>query len=125
MGKSQKNTVSQGLSRLLGKRETRNSLIQREIAVNSDIFAKQSNHKYDFFYYGQIDDNTQEWVFHDWIKQGKEWRASTTRYLVKPDRIYRARDGESYREIEGIELQRFHQAVERYYANVYRLYNTA
>lgn len=111
------------LSRLLGKKPTRNQLIQREIAATRDLFRTPDGHAYDFFYYGQVDDDTQEWIFHDWIKRGKDWQVSTTRYLVQPGRVQRAAEGEPYRVIEGDELYRFWRAVEGYYSRVYPLYN--
>lgn len=111
-------TALAGLNRFFGKKMSRNGLIQKEIEATNDLFTQDANRKYDFFYYGYVDDDTQEWVFHDWQKSGKEWQVSTVRYLVKPDRVYRASEGMPYQQIDGAELQRFDQAVKRYYSRV-------
>ncbi len=118
MGVSNHFTALAGLNRFFSKKLSRNGLIQKEIKSTSDIFPQEQGHKYDFFYYGYIDDDTQEWVFHDWQKPGKDWQVSTVRYLVKPDRVYRATEGSSYQEIGGVELERFERAVMRYYNRV-------
>lgn len=111
-------TALTGLNRFFGRRLSRNALIQKEIKSTSGLFPEQEGRRYDFFYYGYTDDDTQEWVFHDWQKSGKDWRVSTVRYLVKPDRVYRAMEGSSYQEICGVELERFERAVMRYYNRV-------
>jgi hypothetical protein len=109
--------------KLLGRPLTRNQLIQHEIAATRDMFVTPDNHRFDFFYYGQVDEDTQEWIFHDWVKEGREWHVTTTRYLVEPDRVYRTREDQPYQLIDGDELYRFQRAVERYYSRVYSLYN--
>lgn len=117
---SQGNPAFPGLSRLFAKKlpSDRNGLIQKELEATKGMFAGTQGHQYNFFYYGQIHENSHEWILHDWFKEGKEWRVVTTRYLVQPHKIYRTQEGQPYQEVTGDELERFRKAIELYYSKV-------
>lgn len=114
------NAVFSSLSHLFAKKfpRDRNGLIQKEIQATKGMFASTPGHDYDFFYYGQIHENAQEWILHDWFKEGRDWHVVTTRYLVQPHKIYRTQEGQPYQEVTGDELERFRKAIELYYAKV-------
>lgn len=106
------------LKRWFGGGVSLNQLVQQEVRATRGLFASQKGHEYDFFYYGRVDDEGHEWIFHDRFKDKGQSRVVTTRYIVYPDRVYRTREGEPYQQISGAELDRFYQAVKRYHENV-------
>lgn len=115
-------TVFSGLRRIFGqqkKRNSWNSLIREELRATSGMFAEETpNRRFDFFYYGTVPDNSHEWIFHEWNKQGKDWKSSTTRYLIQPRTVYRSQEGQRYTAIPGQEVTRLWEAVNKYYTNV-------
>ncbi len=107
------------LRRMFGFNQTREDLIRKEIKATHDLFGQPSSDRYfDFFYYGEVADDIHEWIFHDWHKNGREWEVATTRYLVYPDRVYRAQEGQAYRLTPQEEVVRLWQATNQYYTKI-------
>lgn len=107
------------LRRIFGTRKTREDLIKEEIRAAADIFPRDSRgRKYDFFYYGEVADDTHEWIFHEWHKDGKNWQVVTTRYLVQPDAVYRTQTNQPYRLVPYEEARRLMEATRLYYQKV-------
>lgn len=107
------------IRRMFGMGKTREDLTRREIRATADLFPQNSQgRKFDFFYYGRVDDDTYEWIFHDWYKNGKDWQVVTTRYLVRPDGIYRTQDNRPYRPVPYEEARRLVEAMRVYYNKV-------
>lgn len=104
--------------RILGIKKTRQDLIREEIRATAQLFPRSEGRAYDFFYYGKVADDAHEWVFHEWHKRGKEWHVTTTRYLVKPDAVYRSQGDQAYKFAPYEEMRRLLEAIRRYYAKV-------
>jgi hypothetical protein len=118
-GKLWENNMLLSLRRMLGMEKTRQDLIRQEIRAASDIFPQDpGGRKFDFFYYGRVDKDTYEWIFHDWFKTGKDWQVTTTRYLIKPNGIYRARSNQPYRLVPREEARRLAEAAAVYYNKI-------
>lgn len=113
------NNMLLSIRHMFGIKKSREDLIRQEIRATSDMFSQDSpDRKYDFFYYGEVADNTHEWIFHDWRKNGKEWSVLTTRYLVQPDAIYRTQNNKPYRPVPQEEAKRLLDAMRVYYNKV-------
>lgn len=84
--------------------------IQEEAKVGARVFGPMpTNGRREFFC---LDERT--WVWHEEWQENGRTTSVTTRYDVTPNGIFKAQDGQPYRQLEKAEAERLVQAVKQY-----------
>ncbi len=91
--------------------ELHRNLLRREAKIGGEIFGPvAAGGKREFFC---LDEHT--WIWHEeWLDQSSQRHIKTTRYDIRPTRILKAQDGQTYQHVTIEEAERLLQAAKLY-----------
>ena len=94
-------------------------LITIEAEIGGQLFGPvPKGHRRQFFC---LDPHT--WVWHEVWREGRQQKAVTTRYEIRPDGILKLQDGRPYQRLSGEETDNLVRAAELYVKRVDAAYN--